>query len=55
MSESKIEENNKKQDSSETKMDEPIESSEKNIPNEEVPESNNITIPKIINNSMIKL
>ena len=35
MSESKIEENNKKQDSAETKMDEPIESSEKNIPNEE--------------------
>jgi molecular chaperone GrpE len=35
MSENKIEENNKKQDSSETKMDEPIESSEKNIPNEE--------------------
>jgi molecular chaperone GrpE len=35
MSESKIEENNKKQDSSETKMDEPIETSEKNIPNEE--------------------
>jgi molecular chaperone GrpE (heat shock protein) len=35
MSENKIEENNKKQDSSETKMDEPIESSENNSPNED--------------------